>query len=114
MTDRLLSVLVGPTCPACASDDLRWRAPFGALWHGQCRDCGTEYHWYAAPLDDAGAPVEPTCPGCAMPHDEEETGAVFCEDCGPSECAYCGGTTLRWKLSENLACETCEHGEAVA
>jgi hypothetical protein len=108
--DGVVSVLVGPTCPTCASDDLRWRAPLGALSWGQCRDCGTEYHWYEEPVTDE-AP-EPMCPGCAMPHDEDEKGTVFCEDCGPSDCAYCGRTTLRWMLSENLACTECEGSEA--
>jgi hypothetical protein len=53
-TDQhIVSVLVGPTCPACASDDLRWTAPLGSFQHGQCRDCGTEYHWYGSDTSEA-------------------------------------------------------------
>ena len=41
---EFLSVLVGPTCPTCEADDLRWGAPLGApCQDGRCRDCGTEY-----------------------------------------------------------------------
>lgn len=105
-TAHTVTVLVGPTCPTCQSDDLRWGAPLGALWHGQCRDCGTEYHWYQAPEP------EPTCPGCGLPHYEQATGTVCCDDCGPSECTYCGAPTYRWMLSEHHACVTCERGEA--
>jgi hypothetical protein len=107
-TGHITSVLVGPTCPTCESDDLRWRAPLGALWHGQCRDCGTEYcsHHVSEP--------EATCPGCGLPHDEQQTGAVFCEDCEPSDCVFCGAPTARGMLSENLACVVCERGEATA
>jgi hypothetical protein len=104
--DQQITVLVGPTCPTCASDDLRWGAPLGALWHGQCRNCGTEYRWYETP-----PPADPICPGCGWWHDEHETGAVFCEDCELSDCAYCGYTTYRRLLSENLACVVCERGE---
>jgi hypothetical protein len=105
--DQQISVLVGPTCPTCESDDLRWGAPLGALWHGQCRDCGTEYHWYEASSDD-----DPTCPRCGQPHDEQQTGMPFCEDCEQSDCKFCGATTFRDLLSVNLACRTCEQGEA--
>lgn len=102
--DRQINVLVGPTCPTCESDDLRWGTPLGALWQGQCRDCGTEYRTYEVL-------PEPTCPGCGLPHDEDDRGTPFCEDCGPSDCAYCGASNLRWMLSENLACLLCETGE---
>jgi hypothetical protein len=105
-TGRNISILVGPTCPTCESADLRWGAPLGALWHNQCRDCGTEYRWYQAPE------TEGTCPGCGAPHDEQASGEVFCEDCEPSDRAYCGTTTARGMLSEHLACVTCERGEA--
>jgi hypothetical protein len=107
---RQINVLVGPTCPTCESDDLRWGAPLGALWQGQCRDCGTEYRAYEPPLGDGDQP-EPTCPACGLPHDEEDTGSPFCEDCHLSDCAYCGFTTHIWMLSENLACRVCEEGE---
>ena len=43
----------------------------------------------------------PTC-GCTVDTDG------FCEDCAMSDCRYCGMTTLRWMLSENLACDICE------
>ena len=46
--DRMVSVLIGPACPTCESDDLHEGAPVGALRDGRCRDCGTEYRWYAA------------------------------------------------------------------
>jgi hypothetical protein len=36
----------------------------------------------------------------------------LCEDCGLPDCAYCGVTTHRPLLSENLACVTCEEGAA--
>jgi hypothetical protein len=112
--DRQVNVLVGPTCPTCASDDLRWGAPLGALWHGQCRDCGTEYRWFSAPVGGADTPPEVICPGCGVAHEGHGSDTAYCEDCGPSDCAYCGATTLRWQLSENRACSTCELGEAVA
>jgi hypothetical protein len=108
-THEHLTVLVGPTCPTCESDDLRWGAPSGAPQQGQCRDCATQYRFYDAPDD---IEVEPTCPACGQPHDETETGQPFCEDCGLSDCAYCGTGTHRWMLSENLACRVCEEGEA--
>lgn len=100
-TGNVVTVLVGPSCPSCESHDLRWAAPLGAVQWGQCRDCGTEYRWYE----------EPMCPGCRMPHDEQQTGNAYCEDCGPSDCAFCGSTVLRPELSENLACLVCERGE---
>jgi hypothetical protein len=109
--DDRVTVLVGPTCPTCESDDLRWGAPLGALWHGQCRDCGTEYHWYEVPPGE-GVEPEPTCPACGLPHNEQQTGEPFCEDCGLSDCAFCGVTTHRPMLSENLACRVCEGSEA--
>lgn len=105
--DQQITVLVGPTCPTCESDDLRWGAPLGALWHGQCRDCGTEYHWYQAPPDD-----EPTCARCGLPHGDQEPGARYCTDCEPSDCAFCGAPTFPDLLSANHACLTCEQGEA--
>jgi hypothetical protein len=108
--DQIVSVLVGPTCPACESDDLRWTASLGAVKHGQCRDCGTEYRWYHVPVVD-DEPQELTCPGCGVPS-EEDGQAMTCEDCGPSDCLYCGTTVYRWMLSENLACQECEDGEA--
>lgn len=46
--DRMVSVLIGPTCPTCESDDLHEGAPVGDPKDGRCRDCGTEYRWYAA------------------------------------------------------------------
>jgi hypothetical protein len=100
-TRQVISVLVGPTCPNCETDDLRC----GALHQSRCSDCATDYRSYAVP--DA----EPTCPGCGVPHDEQQTGHVFCEDCGPSDCRWCGATVYRWQLSENLACFVCERGE---
>ena len=93
-SDQHITVLVGPTCPTCASDDLRWGAPLGALWHGQCRDCGTEYRWYEAPDD---LQPQPTCPGCGLLAPTSSSRARrYCEDCEPSDCAYCGVTTLRF------------------
>ncbi len=116
-SDQLLSVLVGPTCPTCASDDLRWGAPCGALGAGQCRDCGTEYRWYRLPStggspDDVDVPDGHTCPAWGWPHRETDNGSSFCENCELSDCTYCGITTHRRTLSENLACRTCEDGEA--
>ena len=97
----------GPSCPVCASDELRWGAPLGALSHGQCRNCGILYSW----SDDDEQP-EPTCRGCAMPHDESRTGSAYCDDCNPTACAYCGTTVFRSELSANQACYVCETGEA--
>jgi hypothetical protein len=103
-TSHIIIVLVGPTCPSCEANDLRLGAPSGALGQGQCADCGTEYRAYQEP--------ESTCPGCGMPHDEQASGAVFCEDCEPSDCLYCGQPTPRGMLSEHHACTVCELGEA--
>jgi hypothetical protein len=116
-SDRLLSVLGGPTCPTCASDDLRWVAPLGTLSTGQCRDCRTEYRWYGLPSaggspDDVAVLDEQTCPACGWRHCATETRSPFCEDCQLSDCAYCGITTHRRTLSENRACRTCEDGDA--
>lgn len=108
--DKHVTVLVGPTCPTCESDDLRWRAPLGALWYGQCRDCGTEYRWYELDAGD-GAP-EPTCPGCAVTHDPDRAGSPYCDDCNPTACAYCGTVVYLSELSVNRACRVCEEGEA--
>ena len=105
-----VTVLVGPTCPMCESDDLRWGAPLGALWHGQCRDCGTEYRWYELPDNDALP--EPICPGCAMPHNEAQSGSRYCDDCNPTPCQYCGTVVYLSELSANRACRVCEEGEA--
>lgn len=105
--DRTIIVLVGPTCPTCEADDLRVGAPVGAPTAGRCRDCGTSYYEYELHSDDKS---EPTCPGCGV-HSEEDGEAVTCEDCGPSDCVYCGDTVYRWQLSEDLACPLCE-GEA--
>jgi hypothetical protein len=107
--DRIVSVLVGPSCPTCEPDDLHRGAPSGALRDGRCRDCGTEYRWYEAPHDDR---PEALCPGCGCPSADENGDSITCEDCGPSDCAYCGTTVYRWQLSENLACQVCEMGEA--
>lgn len=108
--DQVLAVLVGPTCPMCESDDLRWRAPLGALQHGQCRDCGTEYRWY----ETEGSTPEPICPSCGLPHDPAVTGTAYCADCDLSDCAYCGTTPHRFLLDENVACSICERGEVDA
>jgi hypothetical protein len=104
-----VTVLVGPTCPTCESDELRWGAPLGALWHGQCRDCGTEYRWYEP---DSADIAELTCPGCAMPHDPARTGSSHCDDCRPTPCAFCGRESFLAELSINRACAVCETGEA--
>ena len=55
--DDCVRVPAGPTCPVCSSDELRWGAPLGALWHGQCRDCGILYSWSddQQPERDGGA-----------------------------------------------------------
>jgi hypothetical protein len=111
--DRMVSVLVGPSCPTCEPDDLHRGAPLGVLRDGRCRDCGTEYRWYEMRVVDVVARPEPKCPGCGIAHDEQKEGTVFCEDCGPSDCVFCGITTLRWLLSEQLACRSCE-GEETA
>ena len=103
-TGNHISVLVGPTCPACESDDHRWGAPLGALWHGQCRECGTEYRWYEGP--------DPSCARCGSPCGEHTTGETYCDDCQPVDCAFCGASTFRGQLSQNRACRTCELGEA--
>ena len=108
---HIITVLVGPTCPTCDSDDLRWGAPLGALWHGQCRDCGTEYRSYRVPEpDDIEARPEPACDSCGSPH--VDAGEPLCEDCALSDCLYCGAPTNRCNLSANLACRMCEEGEA--
>jgi hypothetical protein len=105
-----ISVLVGPTCPMCASDDLRWAAPLGAVQWGQCRNCGTEYRWYTV------EPEEPLCASCESPLPEgtDREQQPYCEDCELSDCAFCGVTVHRFELSENLACPTCETGEVAA
>lgn len=36
-----------------------------------------------------------------------------CEDCEPSDCAFCGVTTIRPLLSDRLACALCD-GDEVA
>lgn len=108
---EFLTVLVGPTCPTCEADDLSWGAPLGAPCQDRCRQCGTEYRRYTAPSDDDDPP-EPACAGCGVHHDPGEPGTAYCEDCGPSDCVFCGVTTLRWMLSDNLACGMCEEGEA--
>ncbi len=100
-----LTVLVGPTCPTCETDDLSWEA----RGHDRCPDCGTEYRRYVDPGE--GDDPRPTCPGCGVDHDPSDAGTAYCEDCGPSDCAFCGVTTLRWLLSENLACRVCEGEE---
>jgi len=46
------------------------------------------------------------CPACGPDNEHVE----FCEDCGPSDCVFCGTTTHRCLLSENLACADCEGG----
>jgi hypothetical protein len=102
-----VSIPAGPKCPVCTSDELRWGAPLGALWHGQCRGCGIAYSW----SDDDEQP-EPTCRGCAMPHDESRTGSPYCDDCNPTPCQYCGTTVFLSELSANQACRICEEGEA--
>jgi len=115
-TDDHVTILIGPTCATCESDDLRWGAPLGALREDSCRNCGTEHRRYQAlprcDSDRIEAPPEPTCPSCGLPHHEHETGSPFCEDCEPSDCAYCGAPTNRCNLSSNLACRVCEEGEA--
>lgn len=107
-TDGFISVLAGPTCSTCESDDLRWRAPAGALGRSQCPDCRTEYRLYAV-----AAPETP-CPSCGSWYHHDEAGSPFCEDCELSDCAYCGTSLHRFELSENLACPICEHGEVAA
>ena len=111
---ELISVLVGPTCPACEADDLRGPSSPDSS-RTQCPACGTTYLWYAVPPDDdLATQPQPTCRGCGVWLGDPDPDAVFCEDCGPSDCAYCGATTLRWMLSENLACSMCEDGEVAA
>jgi hypothetical protein len=112
-SDQKLTVLIGPTCPTCASDDLRWGAPLGALWHGQCRDCGTEYRWFEAPDDEQPPPACESC-GSLLPEGQDLHYGPFCEDCELSDCAFCGTTVHRWELSESLACRVCETGEVAA
>lgn len=108
--NNLVSVLAGPTCPSCASDDLRFGPELGAQLRLDCQDCQTEYHWYRCDLPE---PVDHTingsqswhlCPACRCTVDAEG----FCEDCEMSDCLYCGMATHRWMLSENLACGICE------
>jgi hypothetical protein len=110
-----VSVLVGPACLSCESDDLRWRTPLGDTLVGHCRDCGTEYRWYEVPpsRDDAVSDDvhEEDCALCGLPFDASDD-APFCDDCELSDCAYCGVTTNRPLLSENLACQMCEGAEA--
>jgi len=109
-SNHVISVLAGPTCPTCASDDLRWGAPLGALLRAECRDCGTESRFYRCDIpaptrigtDDI--PGGCVCSACGCSVNAED----FCEDCAPSDCLYCGRTTHRRMLSENLACNICE------
>jgi hypothetical protein len=109
-----VSVLVGPACPSCESDDLRWGTPLCDTLSGHCRDCGTEYRWYEVPLPSditCNITREVPCEFCGLPHDTGDDDAPFCEDCELSDCAYCGATTNRPLLNENLACQTCEGAE---
>ena len=48
------------------------------------------------------------CALCGCPLDDADGDRPFCEDCEPSDCAYCGRTTPRALLSEHLACLMCE------
>ena len=108
---RYISVLVGPTCPTCESDDCCWGAPLGALQRGHCEDCGTEYRCYAAPDE-----IEGQCQSCGsqLPDGQDIQDAPFCEDCELSDCVFCGTSVHRFELSENLACRVCETGEVAA
>lgn len=109
-----LSVLVGPTCDSCASDDLHWGTPLGGVLPVECGGCGSEYHWYEAPPSRSSAShdvtTEATCPLCGRSYDAGDD-APFCDDCQLSDCAYCGITTNRPFLSDDLACRVCSEGE---
>lgn len=35
------------------------------------------------------------------------SGSDLCEDCEPSDCAFCGGTVPRMDLTRQLACPSC-------
>jgi hypothetical protein len=102
---QLISVLAGPTCSDCLSDDLRWTIPLGSPLPGRCRHCGTDYLWFRHASE---CPSVSDCPGCGP---DISGDFELCEDCELSDCAYCGSTTHRFLLSENLACALCE-GEA--
>jgi hypothetical protein len=124
------SVLVGPTCPACESDDLRWRTPLGGVLLGECQDCATEYRGYEVPLADGKAPSgkghEASCRFCGVRYlvddnnndnddnydnhnrNHNHNDNLLCLDCELSDCAYCGVTTNRPLLSDNLACQLCD------
>jgi hypothetical protein len=101
-------------CPACGSAEVRWAEQLGSALWAQCRDCGTEYRSSGVPVNDVDAPQELICPGCGLLCEPLDDDAYCCEDCGPSDCAYCGATVYRWELSENLACRVCEQGEVAA
>jgi hypothetical protein len=105
-----VSVLVGPTCNECASDDGYRRAPLSGALPGKCRDCSTEYRWYQLPIDGAapGGANEAICRFCGVLYDVDHNDIAFCEDCELSDCAFCGISINRPLLSENLACQVCE------
>jgi hypothetical protein len=113
LTTDPISVLAGPTCVSCESDDLHWGTPVVGVLPSRCRDCGTEYHWYEVPDSECVRCIsyETICPICGSSYDAGADDAPFCEDCELSDCAYCGAPTHRFSLSENLACSLCE-GEA--
>lgn len=105
--EATVSVLIGPTCPACASHDLRWTAPLGAVQYGQCRECGTEYHWSRCPGPNGDEiRTGAMCPDCGVDQGNND----LCEDCAYSDCVFCGIAEPRYRLSENLACRACEEG----
>ena len=103
--EQHIAILVGPTCPTCESDDLRWGAPLGAVSHRRCRDCGTEYRWYSTRDSD------PLCDNCGLPNTWDDD-SPFCEACRLSDCVYCGVPTHAYLLSDDLACPECARGEA--
>jgi hypothetical protein len=99
------SVATGYSCPVCGSAELRWGAPLGALWHGQCRDCGVVYT-----MSEYDQPT-PLCEDCGQTN-HWDYGSPFCEDCRLSDCVWCGVPTHAYLLSENLACRFCEEDVA--
>lgn len=115
-TTESISVLVGPTCSACASDDLRIGRPANGVLPIECRGCATEYRWYEVPqvaAVTAGSDTSTECRfcGCLFDPDNDCDEPLFCHDCELSDCVYCGTPTNRPLLSENLACSLCELGD---
>lgn len=64
----------------------------------------------AGPASAGPATGDAICPFCGCGFEGGED-AAFCDDCELSDCVFCGVTTHRPLLSDNLACRACEGGD---